>query len=310
MSPFRPVAWITHPACLRHGAGQNHPECPQRLQVIEDRLRQKGLLDFMQQMEAPAATVEQLLRVHDRAHVERVLHADTAHGPFWHDPDTVQDADTLEAVLHAAGAGVKGVDLVLSGQAGLAFCAVRPPGHHAERGRVMGFCFFNSVAVAAAHALAQGLQRIAILDFDVHYGNGTANIFAGDERVVLYSTYQYPLYPYWQSPDLDNLIDAALPPHAGSAQFRAAVSERWIPRMMQQQPQLILVSAGFDAHAEDPLGGLQFSYEDYAWVAGQILEVAEACCPGRVVATLEGGYSLHALARCVEQFLQPFLAPA
>ncbi len=309
MHPFRPVAWITHPSCLRHAMGDDHPECPQRLQAIEDRLRGGGLLDFMLQFTAPAATVDQLLRVHDRAQIERILQADTSLGPVWHDPDTAQGPHTAEAALHAAGAGVKAVDLVLAEQAGLAFCSVRPPGHHAERDRAMGFCFFNNIAVAAAHALAQGLQRVAILDFDVHYGNGTANIFAGDLRVKLYSTYQHPLYPYWESlAEVDNLIDVALPPAAGSRDFRAAISEHCIGTMLEQRPEMILVSAGFDAHAEDPLGGLRLSYDDYSWIGAQIQQVAESCCPGRVVAMLEGGYSLHALARCVERFLQPFLS--
>jgi acetoin utilization deacetylase AcuC-like enzyme len=221
----------------------------------------------------------------------------------------MQGPGTAEAALHAAGAGVRAVELVLAAEAGLAFCAVRPPGHHAERRRAMGFCFFNNIAVAAAHALAQGLERVAILDFDLHYGNGTAGIFANDPRVVMYSTYEHPLYPYWEGiPGATNLVDVALPPGAGGEAFRAAVSERWFGAMLQQRPQLILVSAGFDAHAEDPLADLRLGYDDYAWVAARIQEVAEHCCPGRVVAMLEGGYSLHALARSVEHFLQPFLS--
>lgn len=308
MPPFRPVAWISHPACLRHDMGAGHPECPQRLAAIEDRLRGAGLLDFMQQLEAPPATAEQLQRVHSAAHVERVLRADTSRGPLWHDPDTAQFPHTAEAAVHAAGAGIKAVDLVLDGEAGLAFCAVRPPGHHAESRRAMGFCFFNNIAVAAAHALARGLERVAILDFDVHYGNGTAEIFAQDPRVVLYSTYQDPLYPYWEGiPGAANLVDVALPQGTDGAAFRAAVSQRWLAPMLEQKPQLILVSAGFDAHAEDPLAGLRLGYQDYEWIAIQIQQVAEQCCPGRVVAMLEGGYALHALARSVEHFLRPFL---
>lgn len=308
MLPFRPVAWISHPSSLRHDMGAGHPESPQRLSAIEDRLRLGGLLDFMRQHEAPPATLEQLQRVHSRAHVERVLGADTSRGPVWHDPDTAQGPHTAEAALHAAGAGVRAVELVLAGDAGLAFCAVRPPGHHAESRRAMGFCFFNNVAVAAAHALARGLERVAILDFDVHYGNGTAQIFAGEPRVVLYSTYQDPLYPYWEGlPGAANLVDVALPRGSGGAAFRAAVEERWLKPMLEQEPQLILVSAGFDAHAEDPLADLRLGYEDYAWVAARIQDVAERCCPGRVVAMLEGGYALHALARSVEHFLRPFL---
>lgn len=308
MTPFRPVAWITHPSCVLHNMGEGHPESPQRLRAIEDRLRLTGLLDFMRQVQAPAATPEQLARAHDRAHIERVLHADTSAGSVWHDADTAQGQHTAQAALHAAGAGVRGVELVLDGSAGLAFCAVRPPGHHAERARAMGFCFFNNVAVAAAHALALGLQRVAILDFDVHYGNGTADIFAGDERVWLYSTYQHPLYPHWAgAPHAVNLVDSPLRPYAGSAEFRQAVTGQWLPALERQKPQLILVSAGFDAHAEDPLADLRLGYDDYAWIAARIQQLAEAHCPGRIVAMLEGGYELHALARSVERFLQPFL---
>ncbi len=289
--------------------GPGHPESPQRLAAIEDRLRLGGLLDFMQQVQAPAATVQQLERVHSPEHVQRVLRADTSRGPVWHDPDTAQGPHTAEAALHAAGAGVRAVELVLAGEAGLAFCAVRPPGHHAERRRAMGFCFFNNIAVAAAHALTQGLERVAILDFDVHYGNGTAEIFAKDPRVVMYSTYEHPLYPYWNGiPGARNLIDVPLPPGSGSEAFRAAVSEHWLGAMLEQKPQMILVSAGFDAHVEDPLADLRLGYDDYSWVAARIQEVAEQCCPGRIVAMLEGGYSLHALARSVERFLQPFLS--
>jgi acetoin utilization deacetylase AcuC-like enzyme len=307
--PFRPVVWISHPACTRHDMGPGHPECPQRLQAIEDRLRLTGLLDFMQQVEAPAATVEQLARAHDRAYVENLLKLDTRHGPRRLDPDTVLAEHTQEAALRAAGAAIKGVELALDGEIGLAFCAVRPPGHHAEHAQAMGFCFFNNVAVAAAHALSRGLKRVAILDFDLHYGNGTADIFAGDERVWLYSTYQHPLYPDWQGrPGCPNLIDLALPPGAGSAEFRAAVTAGWLGTLRQQQPELILVSAGFDAHAEDPLGDLRLTYDDYSWIGAEIQKAAEDCCPGRVVAMLEGGYSLHALARSVERFLQPYLS--
>jgi acetoin utilization deacetylase AcuC-like enzyme len=203
---------------------------------------------------------------------------------------------------------VRGVDLVLEDRAQLAFCAVRPPGHHAERARAMGFCFFNNVAVGAAHALARGLTRIAILDFDLHYGNGTADIFKGDERVLLCSTYQHPLYPHWHgAPDAANLVDVPLAAHSGGTAFRDAVANRWLPRLQRHRPELILVSAGFDAHQADPLGDLRLRAEDYGWVGRVIRDVAAECCDGRVVATLEGGYDLDALARSVEAFLSPFL---
>lgn len=306
MSLF-PVAWITHPACLRHEIAPDHPESPRRLMAIEERLHETGLYDFLQHHQAPAVRKEALLKVHDSRHVERVMTADTRHGPVPIDDDTAQSAHTLEAALHAAGAGILGVDLVMDGKAGLAFCCVRPPGHHAERTRAMGFCFFNNVAVAAAHARSRGLKRIAILDFDLHYGNGTADIFAGETDVWLYSTYQHPLYPHWSgATHAANLVDVPLPAYADGKAFRHAVAENWMPALEKQKPELILVSAGFDAHADDPLGDLRLQYDDYHWIGKVIHELAEECCAGRVVAMLEGGYNLMALARSVEAFLQPF----
>jgi acetoin utilization deacetylase AcuC-like enzyme len=303
-----PIAWISHPACHRHEMAAGHPESPQRLAAIEDRLRVAGIADFMSRYEAPLAPVEALARVHHRAHIDKVLHADVRSGPVAIDADTIQAEHTLQAALRAAGAGMLGVDLALAGKCGLAFCAVRPPGHHAERARAMGFCFFNNVAVAAAHALARGLDRVAILDFDLHYGNGTADIFMEDSRVLLCSTYQHPLYPYWTgAPHAANLIDAQLAAYSDGAALRHAVSERWLPAIEQHRPQLILVSAGFDAHAEDPLGDLRWSHDDYRWLGSVIGQLAESCCDGRVVATLEGGYHLDALARSVESFLRAFL---
>ncbi len=304
---YRPVAWITHPDCALHDMGADHPESPQRLHAINDRLHHSGLYCFLQHHAAPLATREQLLRVHGAAHVKRILGTDASRAPVAIDADTVLSEHTLQAALRAAGAGVLGVELVLAGKCGLAFCAVRPPGHHCERDQAMGFCFFNNVAIAAGHALARGLSRIAILDFDVHYGNGTADIFKGDERVWLFSTYQQGLYPDWRgAPHAHNLIDVPLQPCSGSAEFRAAVGVHWLPALERLRPELILVSAGFDAHAQDPLADLRLHYDDYRWIGNLIQETAEACCEGRVVATLEGGYALHALARSVESFVRAF----
>jgi acetoin utilization deacetylase AcuC-like enzyme len=301
----RPVAWITHPDCLRHDNAPGHPESADRLRAIHDRLVATGLDGLMRHELAPPATREQLLRVHDPAHVDSLLAA----GPMCIDEDTVLGSPaTLAAALRAAGACVRGVDLVLEGRAGLAFCAVRPPGHHAERARAMGFCFFNNVAVGAAHALARGLSRIAILDFDVHYGNGTADIFRAEPRVTLLSTYQHPLYPGWVgAPDAPNLVDAPLPAQSGGSLFRAAVADHWLPVLERLRPELMLVSAGFDAHHDDPLGDLRWRAEDYGWIGSVVHELAAECCDGRVVATLEGGYDLNALPRSVERFLRPFL---
>jgi acetoin utilization deacetylase AcuC-like enzyme len=299
------VAWLSHPECLLHENDANHPEAPWRLQAIHDRLVVTGLDALLSHHHAPLATREQLLRVHDAAHVDALL---GGAGPHPHDGDTAAGPHTLPAALRAAGAAVRAVDLVLEDRAGLAFCGVRPPGHHAERARAMGFCYFNNVAVGAAHALARGLERVAILDFDVHYGNGTADIFRRDPRVLLCSTYQHPLYPAWTgAPDAPNLVDAPLPAYAGSTAFRDAVANRWLPAIERHRPELILVSAGFDAHQDDPLADLRLQTGDFGWVGSVIHEVAAACCGGRVVATLEGGYEPHALARSVERFLRPFL---
>ena len=295
--------WITHEACLRHDMGRGHPESPDRLRAIEDRLRACGTMDFFRRELAPLATNEQLLRAHGEAHLGAMLR-----GARMIDGDTIQTEETLEAALRAAGAVVHGVEQVMAGNASFAFCAVRPPGHHAERDRAMGFCFFNNAAVGAAHALAQGLERVAVVDFDVHYGNGTADIIRRDPRIWMYSTYQDPLYPHWPgAKDAPNLVDAPLHARAGSESFRAAVTEHWLPAMERQRPQLIIVSAGFDAHERDPLADLRLTYDDYHWIGALLRDVAAECCEGRVVATLEGGYDLHALARSVESFTQPFL---
>ncbi|HZR34651.1 MAG TPA: histone deacetylase family protein [Nevskia sp.] len=304
----RPPAWITHPACLKHQMEPGHPECAQRLQAIEDRLVATSLGYFLDRHEAPRAAREALLRVHTPEHVDFVLQAVPGDATVRVDADTWMNAYTAEAALRAAGAGVLAVDLVLRNHTDFAFCAVRPPGHHAEHGAAMGFCFFNNVAVAAAHALASGLERVAILDFDLHYGNGTADIFGRDPRVRLCSTYQHPLYPYWKGDAAaTSLVDAALPPLAGSHEFRHAVAARWLPELERFRPQLILVSAGFDAHAQDGLGDLRLNYGDFHWIGSVISQLAEACCGGRVVATLEGGYNTTALARSVESFLRAFL---
>ncbi|TJY62993.1 histone deacetylase family protein [Sinimarinibacterium sp. CAU 1509] len=304
-----PVAWISHPVCSRHQIDEDHPESPQRLAAIEDRLLTSGLGDFVCRHEAPDATRDQLERVHESSYIDHVLrHRRIGDVRVVVDNDTAFNRYTVDAALRAAGAGVLGVDLVMRGEAGLAFCAVRPPGHHAERARTMGFCFFNNVAVAAAHALSYGLEHVAIIDFDLHYGNGTADIFKNDPRVLLLSTYQHPLYPYWTGvPDAINLIDVPLSPYTHGEAFRAAVLNEWMPALERTRPELILVSAGFDAHAADPMGDLRLQYEDYRWLGSLIKDLGESSAQNRIVATLEGGYDLTALARSVEAFLTPFL---
>jgi len=258
-----------------------------------------GLDGHVARYEAPAATREQLSRVHAPAYVEAIERAAPASGLRYLDPDTALNPHSVQAALHAAGAVVKGVDLVCSGEHQTAFCAVRPPGHHAERARAMGFCVFNNVAVGAAHALAvHDVSRVAIVDFDVHHGNGTEDMFSDDPRVLMVSTFQYPLYPYSGVDNpAPNMVNIPLSAGSGGAEFREAVESRWLPALDDFKPDLILISAGFDAHREDPLAGLAFSEDDYAWVTRQLLGVAARFADGRIVSSLEGGYALSALGR-------------
>ena len=292
------VAFISHAACRRHQMGDGHPEQPARLGAIENQLHARGLYDFLVHHEAPRATVEQLAQVHPRDYIERLSALSPAEGLVRVDPDTAMCPETLEAALRAAGANVLAVDLVLQGAVERAFCNVRPPGHHAERERAMGFCFFNNVAVGAAHALAAyGLRRVAILDFDVHLGNGTEDIFRHDDRVLICSSFQYPLYPDMNPGSVPGrIVNCALPPGSGSEEFRSAVTTRWLPAMEEFAPELIFISAGFDAHAADELAELRLVAADYAWVTEAACAVAARHAHGRIVSTLEGGYDLAALA--------------
>ncbi len=290
--------------------GPYHPECPERLTAINDRLIAAGIDAYLQHVEAPEATDEQIGRVHGAAYIASIMAAIPEEGLHFLDPDTALNRHTVTAARHAAGAVVHAVDLVLGGSCQTAFCAVRPPGHHAERRRAMGFCIFNSVAIGAAHALAaHGLERVAVVDFDVHHGNGTEDIFQGDPRVLMVSTFQHPLYPYCGVDNpAPNMVNVPLPAGAGSDDFRAAVRDYWLPALEAHRPQLILVSAGFDAHREDPLAGLEFTEADYAWVTRELLAVADRHAEGRLVSTLEGGYALSALGRSVTEHVRELVA--
>jgi acetoin utilization deacetylase AcuC-like enzyme len=293
------TAYISHPLCLKHDMGAHHPEAPARLHVIEDRLIETGMLDHLQRYEAPEATREQLLRVHDAAYVDEVARLAPQQGMVQLDPDTSMNPYSYPAALRAAGAAVLGVDLVMSGEVVNAFCNIRPPGHHAERGRAMGFCIFNNVAVAAAHALEHhGLSRVAIADFDVHHGNGTENIFRDDPRVMLCSTFQHPFYPYVGA-DSGNahIVNVPLPAGTGGTEFREAVMQHWLPALDAFQPELLLISAGFDAHRDDDMAMMALVDADYAWVTGELMKVAAKHAGGRIVSMLEGGYELPALGR-------------
>ena len=299
------TAYISHAACQRHETGSLHPESPRRLRVIEDALIAGGLMGLLVHYDAPRATREQLCRVHAPAYLDQLDQLAPREGLVMLDPDTAMGPHSLEAAYRAAGAAVLGVDLVLKGEVRTAFCGVRPPGHHAERERAMGFCMFNNVAVGAAHALASGLERVAIVDFDVHHGNGTESIFRLDDRVLLCSSFQHPFYP--DSPlieDNPKIVHAPLKAGAYSEDFQDAIRSRWLPALERFAPQLILVSAGFDGHYEDDMAQLNLLDSDYLWVTLEIMQVAGRHARGRVVSCLEGGYALDALARSAVQHIR------
>jgi len=300
------IAYITHPECLLHDAGAGHPESPARLRAIDDQLIASGLIGYLQHVEAPPATRAQLERVHAPGYLDALEEAAPVHGQAHLDADTAMNPHTLAAALHAAGAAVLATDMVVRGEASSAFCGIRPPGHHAERARAMGFCLYNNVAVAAAHALeAHGLARVAIADFDVHHGNGTEDIFRDDPRVMMVSTFQHPFYPYSGTEGRsERMVNVPLAAYSGGREFRAAVEEHWLPALERFAPQMIFFSAGFDAHRDDDMAMLQLVESDYAWVTARLKEVADRHARGRVASVLEGGYELHALGRSVVAHLK------
>jgi acetoin utilization deacetylase AcuC-like enzyme len=299
-------AVITHPDCLKHDMGRHHPERPERLAAIEDQLIASGLAPHLTRFEAPLATDEQLARVHPPEYVRAIRDAAPETGTVHLDPDTAMNPYTLQAALRAAGAAVLAVDLVMKQTAQAAFCSVRPPGHHACRARPMGFCIFNNVAVAARHAMqVHGLERVAIIDFDVHHGNGTEDVFEDDPNVLMVSTFQHPFYPYSGTENpARNMVNVPLAAGSGSREFREAVREAWLPALNEFAPELVIFSAGFDAHIEDEMAMLRLVDADYAWVTEQVRDVAERHAGGRMVSMLEGGYALSALGRSVVQHLR------
>jgi acetoin utilization deacetylase AcuC-like enzyme len=296
------TAYITHPDCHDHDTGSAHPESAQRLSAIEDSFIEHRLWDFLKSVDAPEVTREQLLRVHSPRHLKNVESRMPQKGYARLDQDTVVSPGSLLAARRAAGAVVAAVDLVMDGTLDNAFCGVRPPGHHAERNRVLGFCLYNNIAVGAAHALeAHGLERIAILDFDVHQGNGTEDIFIGDDRVLYCSVFEHPFFPFTRPPEnSERVISIPLEATAKSAQFRLAIHEHWLPALERFKPQMIFVSAGFDAHQDDDMSHVSLTDGDFRWVAEEIVKVARRHASGRVISVLEGGYEIHSLARCVE----------
>ncbi len=287
----------THAACLKHLPGPGHPESPARLAAVLESL-DSDRFAMLDRIEAPRVTRTQLERVHDAALIDEVLAAAPEEGFAQLDADTTMSPDSLEAALRAAGALCAAVDALIDGADTRAFCAVRPPGHHATRDTAMGFCLFNNVAVGAAHALARGIKRVAIIDFDVHHGNGTQDIFERDARVLYASTHQSPLYPGTGDAGetgVGNIVNAPLSSAASSFAFREACREIVLPAVDKFKPELVMISAGFDAHYLDPLANLNLGAPDYEWITRELVEIANRYARGRVVSTLEGGYSLTAL---------------
>lgn len=300
------TSFISHQDCALHNMGPWHPESPHRLTAIDERLRRSGLMQELLQYKARPVTPEQLFRVHPKAHVRSLELSVPEDGVVAIEDETLLCPHSLEAATMAAGAVIRGTEQVLKNQADNVFCAVRPPGHHAERVESMGFCFYNNVAVGVEHAIQNfGVQRVAVLDFDVHHANGTVDIFKGREDVLVRSSFQHPFYPWrYADSEWDNILNTPLDAGASGLDFRRAIEAQWLPALQMHRPDIIFISAGFDAHQEDPMGELNLLEDDYYWITQLICDVAKTYSQGRVVSVLEGGYELDALARSVEKHVQ------
>ena len=311
------TGYYSHSLFRKHEMGPGHPECPERLSAIEDRLLISGVFDALERIDAPQATWEDIELAHDRMYVaslrgltERLLEEQQAGGPDYAqiDTDTSINAFTFAAARHSAGAALAATDAVLSGELENAFCAIRPPGHHACRDKAMGFCFFNNVAIAALHAVnRRNLERVAVIDFDVHHGNGTEEIFKNDERVMLLSLFQHPFFPYCGDTPIGNnpnIVNTPLKSGTKGEEVREVVADLWRYKLDEFQPQIIFISAGFDGHLEDDMGNFGLVDADYKWITERIVKWAQTLCDGRIVSVLEGGYELSPLSRSVAVHVQ------
>ena len=309
------TAYFTHKDCWKHEMGAGHPECPERLDAIEDRLLITGVGDALVRRDAPLAPLADLELAHGRMMIaalrglsdqlaDEILAGGPSHTQI--DPDTSMNVSTWDAALRAAGATLAATDAVMAGEVENAFCAVRPPGHHACRDKSMGFCIFNNIAVAAKYALERhGLKRVAIVDFDVHHGNGTEDIIRGDDRILMVSFFQHPYYPYTGGEtQAHNMVNLPVPAYTKGMDIRELIEMMWIPRLEEFKPEMIFISAGFDAHREDDLGQMGLTEQDYAWITQRLKDVAKRHARGRIVSSLEGGYNLDALARSVEAHIR------
>lgn len=307
------TGYFSHPDCLAHVMGEGHPEGPQRIQAIEDELHAQELDARLVRGEVPLATNEQLAQAHDLNYIltldDFLQQLESTGDSRALDPDTWASPGTRSAAWRAAGAAIAATDAVIDGAVNNAFCAIRPPGHHAPHNQTMGFCFFNNVAVAARHALnVRGLKRVAIVDFDVHHGNGTEDIFAGDDRVLMVGLFQHPLFPFSGADSrAGNMVNVPVAERSNGLTARDVIESYWMYRLEDFEPEMIFVSAGFDAHRDDEMGGLLLAENDYAWITSKILEVAQRYAGGRVVSCLEGGYHLEALGRSVAVHVRTLL---
>ena len=299
------TAYISHPDFMKHEMGRHHPECPERIQAIEDQLIQSRLDGHLKRIDPPMATEADITRVHSEDHLAFIKSKAPTSGYAMIDGDTIMNSSTWNVSLRAAGAAIAAVDAVMKGEVNNAFCAVRPPGHHAEPHRSMGFCVFNTIAIATRYAIEQyDLDRVAVIDFDVHHGNGTEAAFIDDPHVLMCSFFQHPFYPYSGLEGGDNMVNIPLPASTSGKLVREMISKIWIPRLQEFKPQLIMISAGFDAHREDDLGQMGLVEDDYVWITQQLMNVVNQSCDGKIVSCLEGGYNLSALGRSVAAHLK------